>query len=99
MIGPSAFFNVQSQQLAALTVRYAVPAIFQTREFVAAGGLMSYGGSLLDAFRIAGTYTGRILKGERPANLPVQQVRASWHRNPGAPSTIAATEQASRVTA
>jgi putative tryptophan/tyrosine transport system substrate-binding protein len=74
VIGPSAFFNVQSQQLAALTVRYAVPAIFQTREFVSAGGLMSYGGSLLDAFRIAGSYTGRILKGEKPANLPVQQV-------------------------
>jgi putative tryptophan/tyrosine transport system substrate-binding protein len=74
VIGPSAFFNVQSQQLAALTVRYAIPAIFQTREFVAAGGLMSYGGSLQDAFRIAGTYTGRILKGEKPANLPVQQV-------------------------
>ena len=50
------------------------PAIFQTREFVAAGGLMSYGGSLLDVFRIAGTYTGRILNGEKPANLPVQQV-------------------------
>jgi len=74
VIGPSAFFNVHSQQLAALTVRYKLPAIFQTREFVAAGGLMSYGGSLLDAFRIAGTYTGRILKGDKPANLPVQQV-------------------------
>jgi ABC transporter substrate binding protein len=55
-------------------VRHALAAIFQTREFVAAGGLMSYGGSLLDVFRIAGTYTGRILKGDKPANVPVQQV-------------------------
>jgi putative ABC transport system substrate-binding protein len=55
-------------------VRHSLPAIFQTREFAAAGGLVSYGGSLLDGYRIAGTYTGRILKGEKPANLPVQQV-------------------------
>jgi putative ABC transport system substrate-binding protein len=74
VVGPSPFFNTQSQQLAALMVRHALPAIFQTREFVTAGGLMSYGGSLLDVFRIAGTYTGRILKGDKPANLPVQQV-------------------------
>ena len=73
MVGPSPFFNNQSPQLGALFVRYALPAIFQTREFVAAGGLLSYGGSLLDVFRIAGAYTGRVLKGERPANLPVQQ--------------------------
>jgi putative ABC transport system substrate-binding protein len=74
VIGPGAFFNIQSQQLAALLVRHAIPAIFQTREFAAAGGLMSYGGSLRDVFGIAGTYTGRTLKGENPANLPVQQV-------------------------
>ena len=55
-------------------VRHALPAIFQTREFVAAGGLMSYGGSLADVFRVAGTYAGRVLKGEKPANMPVQQV-------------------------
>jgi putative tryptophan/tyrosine transport system substrate-binding protein len=73
VVGPSPFFNTQGRQLAALMVRHALPAIFQTREFVAAGGLMSYGGSLLDVFHIAGTYTGRILKGEKPANLPVQQ--------------------------
>jgi len=74
VVGPSPFFNTQGKQLAALMVRHALPAIFQTREFVADGGLMSYGGSLLDVFRIAGTYTVRILKGEKPANLPVQQV-------------------------
>jgi ABC-type uncharacterized transport system substrate-binding protein len=74
VVGPSPFFNTQSQQLAALMVRHALPAIFQTREFVAAGGLMSYGGSLADVFRVAGTYAGRVLKGEKPANMPVQQV-------------------------
>ena len=73
VVGPSPFFNIHSQQLAALMVRHRLPAIFQTREFVAAGGLTSYGGSLLDVFRIAGTYTGRILKGDRPGSLPVQQ--------------------------
>ena len=73
MVGPSPFFNNQSPQLGALFVRHALPAIFQTREFVAAGGLVSYGGSLPDVFRIAGTYTARVVKGERPSNLPVQQ--------------------------
>ena len=67
------FFISQSKQLAALTVRHAVPTIFQYREFAAAGGLMSYGGSLADSWRLAGVYTGRILKGESPADLPVQQ--------------------------
>ena len=74
VVGPSPFFNTQGKQLAALMLRHALPAIFQTREFVAAGGFMSYGGSLPDVFRIAGIYTGRILKGDKPANLPVQQV-------------------------
>ena len=73
MIAASAFFNVRSRQLGALTVRHAVPAIFQTRDFAVAGGLASYGASIVDQYRLAGAYTGRILKGEKPSDLPVQQ--------------------------
>jgi putative ABC transport system substrate-binding protein len=73
VIGADAFFNSRSRRLAALTVRHAIPAIFQFREFAAAGGLMSYGGSSTDPYRLTGVYTGRILKGEKPADLPVQQ--------------------------
>ena len=73
VIGSDPFFNSRSEQLAALTVRYAVPTIFQTRAFVAAGGLMSYGGSVAGTYHQVGMYTGRILKGEKPADLPVQQ--------------------------
>ena len=75
VIGTDLFFTNRSKQLAALTARHAVPAIYHYRGFAAAGGLMSYGGSVADAFRLAGGYTGRILKGEKPADLPV--VRAT----------------------
>jgi putative ABC transport system substrate-binding protein len=73
VIGSDPFLNIQSKQLAALALRQALPAIFQYRQFAAAGGLASYGGSIADAYRTAGVYTGRILKGEKPADLPVQQ--------------------------
>jgi putative tryptophan/tyrosine transport system substrate-binding protein len=73
VIGTDLFFNTRSEQLAALTVRHAVPAIFQYREFAAAGGLMSYGNAIADPYRLVGVYTGRILKGEKPADLPVQR--------------------------
>jgi putative tryptophan/tyrosine transport system substrate-binding protein len=73
MIGSDSLFNLRSEQLAALALRHAVPTIFQTRAFAAAGGLMSYGVSVADIFRRAGIYTGRILNGEKPADLPVQQ--------------------------
>jgi putative ABC transport system substrate-binding protein len=65
--------NTRSEQLATLTVRHAVPAIFQFREFAAAGSLTSYGGSITNNYRLLGGYTGRILKGDKPADLPVQQ--------------------------
>jgi len=73
VVGNDPFFTTRSEQLAALALRHAVPAIFQYREFAAAGGLMSYGGNLTDNYRLTGVYTGPILKGEKPADLPVQQ--------------------------
>jgi putative tryptophan/tyrosine transport system substrate-binding protein len=73
VIGADALFNSRSEQLAALTIRHRVPAIYQFREFVSAGGLMAYGSTVLDTYRPLGVYTGRILKGEKPADLPVQQ--------------------------
>jgi putative tryptophan/tyrosine transport system substrate-binding protein len=72
VIGNDAFFTTRSEQLAALALRYMVPTIYQFREFAKAGGLMSYGGSLTDAYRWMGVYAGRILKGEKPGNLPVE---------------------------
>ena len=73
MSGSDPLFFFQRDQIVALSARYSIPAIFGVREFVEAGGLASYGTSLSDAWRLVGSYTGRILKGEKPANLPVQQ--------------------------
>jgi putative tryptophan/tyrosine transport system substrate-binding protein len=73
IISTDTYFNTRSEHLAALSLRHAVPAISQYRPFVAAGGLMSYGSDETEAYRLAGAYAGRILKGEKPADLPVQQ--------------------------
>ena len=73
VIAPDAMFISRSEQLGALTLRHAVPAVTQFREFAAAGGLMSYGGSFTEPTRLVGVYTGRVLKGEKPVDLPVMQ--------------------------
>jgi putative ABC transport system substrate-binding protein len=73
VISSEALFTNRSSLLAALSLRHGVPAIYQFREFAAAGGLMSYGPSLTDGHRLAGVYVGRILKGDKAADLPVQQ--------------------------
>jgi putative ABC transport system substrate-binding protein len=73
VIGPDSFFTSRNEQLAALTVRHAVPAIYHGRGFAVAGGLLSYGAESADAYHSTGIYVGRVLKGEKPADLPVQQ--------------------------
>jgi putative tryptophan/tyrosine transport system substrate-binding protein len=73
LIEGDGLFATRMKQLVVLTARHAIPTIYQGRDFPDAGGLLSYGASRADALRIAGVYTGRILKGEKPADLPVQQ--------------------------
>ena len=73
VIGPDPFFNTRYDQLGSLTIRHAMPTIYQYREFAAAGGLMSYGGTINDLYRRAGVYAGRVLNGEKPVDLPIQQ--------------------------
>ena len=72
VIGGDPFFNSRSAQLGALALRHAVPAIYQFRTFTASGGLVGYGGSLIESYRLVGVYAAKILKGEKPADLPVQ---------------------------
>ena len=73
VIGTDVFFNSQMRKLAALAIRNSVIAIYAYHQFVAAGGLASYSSSITDSYRLAGGYVGRILNGEKPADLPVQQ--------------------------
>ena len=72
-VAPGTFFNTRRVQLAVLAARYAIPAIYSVRAYTEAGGLMSYGTDLVDAWREVGVYAARVLKGESPADLPVQQ--------------------------
>ena len=73
VIAGDPFFTSRTEQLAALALHHGVPTIYQNRDFAVAGGLLSYGADFRDTFRLAGNYTGRVLKGDKPADLPVQQ--------------------------
>ena len=73
VISPDVFFNTRSEQLASLSLRHAVPTIYQYPQFAAAGGLISYGSNETEYYRLIGGYAGRILKGEKPGDLPVVQ--------------------------
>jgi putative ABC transport system substrate-binding protein len=73
VVAPNQLFDSNRDQLLALEARHKLPAIYQAREYVLDGGLMSYGASYADAYRVGGLYAGQILKGEKPADLPVQQ--------------------------
>jgi putative tryptophan/tyrosine transport system substrate-binding protein len=73
LVGPSPLFFSRRIQLATLTSRYAIAAVFPQREYAEAGGLMSYGGSITEMYRLVGVYTGRVLNGEKPADLPVMR--------------------------
>ena len=73
LVGPDAFFISRRAQIVTLAARHAIPAIYSTRDFAEIGGLMSYGPSLADAYQQTGTYVGRVLKGEKPRDLPVVQ--------------------------
>jgi putative tryptophan/tyrosine transport system substrate-binding protein len=73
IVGADSFYLSRRDQLVALAARYTLPAVYYLREFAVAGGLISYGASITDAYRLAGSYAGRILEGEAPGELPIQQ--------------------------
>jgi putative ABC transport system substrate-binding protein len=76
VVASDTYFALHAEPLAALALKYRLPAITQTRDFPIAGGLMSYGGNFFESHRIAGVYAARVIKGARPADLPVQQVKS-----------------------